>query len=578
MEIDHAALLQTFLAESEDNLLALEEALVVLEVTPDDTETVERIFRAAHTLKGNAATLRFSGLTEFAHAVEDLLDRVRQRSVAVTGQLITHLLHAVDALRDLVAAAVDGNHELDTSQRELMALLRDAGSRAPARPSPSTKDSGAQQPEPSSRQAQPTWGDRSATLRVGLDKLDRMLTLTGEIAISRGRIGELLRSEDEQSLEAIRQAHGEADRLYMDLQELVMQVRMVPLGPTFRQHIRTVHDIAAAKGKQAHLVIEGAGVEVDTTVIEQIRDPLTHMVRNTLDHGIELPEARLAQGKDASGRLTLRAYHEAGSVVIQVEDDGAGLDRQLIASRAKSVGLVAEPEKLTDSELYQLILEPGFSTAEAVTELSGRGVGMDVVRRNIESLRGSVTIQSQEGNGTTITVRLPLTLAIIDGFAVGVGDETYVIPLEVVVECLDLPEDNRGQPVMYGLINLRRQLLPYIRLGHLFEKPSTAPSRERVVVVQSGDHRAGLVVDELYGTNQAVVKPLGRTFQNLDTMSGSTILGNGRVALILDVPILLQETIAATASTLNAGLRGQKQDTTHLEETSTTTEPECNVA
>jgi two-component system chemotaxis sensor kinase CheA len=547
MKIDNASLVQTFLAESGENLATMEEALVVLEVKPEDQETLDDIFRAAHTLKGNAAALGFPGLSEFAHAVEDLLEPVRQRTVPVTGELITDLLHAIDVLRELVPAAAEGNDGLDETQRAIIEQLRTISPAAPSGRAKRTKTSRTRQPAAATRTRsadRTSLSDRSRTLRVGIGKLDRMLTLAGETAIARGRMGALLASETPQSLDAIRHAHGEADRLQMELQELVMQVRMVPLGPTFRQHFRTVRDLTAAGGKQARLVIDGADVEVDTTVIEHIRDPLTHMVRNAVDHGIESPDVRTAGGKDASGNITLRSYHESGNVVIQVEDDGAGLDRERISCRARSVGLVAEPERLSDRELNQLILEPGFSTADAVTELSGRGVGMDVVRRNIEALRGSVCIESCEGHGTTITIRLPLTLAIIDGFAVGIDAETYVLPLDVVMECLDMPSEVGRLPGTYGVVNLRRQALPYVRLRHLFHEPSTNGRRERLVVVQCGESRAGLVVDDLHGTTQAVIKPLGKMFRDLSGVSGSTILGNGRVALILDVRTLLQETIA----------------------------------
>lgn len=550
MKIDHASLLQTFLAESGENLAAMEEALVVLEVKPDDTETLEEIFRAVHTLKGNAAALGFSGLSEFAHAVEDLLEQVRRQALSLTGEPIDHLLHAIDVLRELVPAAADGNDGLDDTQRATIERLREISRVAPARSGKRTKAPAIGHPAAAPKRSLggTSWTDRLRTLRVGIDKLDRMLTLTGEIAIARGRIGSLVACEELPDLDAIRQAYWEADRLHMELQELVMQVRMVPLGPTFRQHIRTVRDLAAAGGKQARLVIEGADVEVDTTVIEQIRDPLTHIVRNAVDHGIESPDHRTARGKDPTGRVTLRSYHEAGNVVIQIEDDGAGLNREQIAVRGQSLGLVADLERLSDKELYQLILEPGFSTAGSVTELSGRGVGMDVVRRNVEALRGSVNIETRDGQGTTITIRLPLTLAIIDGFAVGVGAETYVLPLDVVMECLDMPSEVERKPETYGVINLRQKPLPYVRLRHLFDAPRANGQRERLVVVQCGESRAGLVVEVLYGTAQAVIKPLGKVFSNLSVIAGSTILGNGRVALILDVPALLQEAIAAASA------------------------------
>jgi two-component system chemotaxis sensor kinase CheA len=335
----------------------------------------------------------------------------------------------------------------------------------------------------------------------------------------------------------ILEAHHDADRLLLDLQEQVMRARMVPLGPFFRQYARTVRDLARAHGKAVTLEIEGGDVEVDTRIVERLRDPLTHMIRNTIDHGIESPELRAAVGKPAEGRLTLRARHEAGQIVMQVSDDGAGFIRSRIAERALDMGLA--PETLSDQELLGLVFAPGFSTATAITELSGRGVGMDVVRRNIEALRGTIEIHSVEGAGSTITIRLPLTLAIIDGFTVGVGEDTYVLPLEAVRECLALPAGTHQNGAGGGVMPLRGKPLPYLRLRDLFGHEGPAPIREHLVVVSQGDALAGIAVDALYGEGQAVIKSLGRSLGTLPGVSGSTILGNGRVALILDVAQLL---------------------------------------
>jgi two-component system chemotaxis sensor kinase CheA len=376
------------------------------------------------------------------------------------------------------------------------------------------------------------------TLRVDMDTLDRMLNLSGEIAIARGRFKQML--EEKRTTAELLEAHRIMDMLSMELQELIMKIRMVPVGPMFRQHIRTVRDVARSHGKTARLFIDGEDVEVDTTVIEYLRDPLTHMIRNAMDHGIERPEERKAAGKDPCGRITLRAFHDSGSIVIQVEDDGAGFNRARILEKALSRGLISESQKLSDQAIYRLAFEPGFSTAETVTDLSGRGVGMDVVLRNVDALRGSIGIESHEGRGATLTVRLPLTLAIIEGFAVGVEQETYVIPLDRVSECLELPAEERGRAGDSGVIHLRGKPVPYVRLRHLFALGGTAPQRENVVIVQHGSGEAGIAVDTLYGESQCVIKPLGRLFHGLSGVSGSTILGNGRVALILDIPNLLR--------------------------------------
>lgn len=322
-----------------------------------------------------------------------------------------------------------------------------------------------------------------------------------------------------------------------------MKLRLVPVGPTFRRYRRTVRDLARAQGKRARLSIAGEEVEVDAKVIEHLRDPITHMVRNALDHGIEAPELRQAAGKDPCGLLKLEAWHEAASIVIELSDDGAGLDRERILERARDAGIVADAGAMTKQEVADLVFEPRFSTAEAVAELSGRGVGMDVVRRDIEALRGSVALASRSGEGTTITVRLPLTLAILDGLTVGVAGETFFIPLETVVESVELPPEE-GQEEGRGVLNLRGEDLPYLRLRHLFGLEGASPRRENVVVVESArGRRAGLVVDALHGQSQAVIKPLAKLFRGLPGISGSTILGSGRVALILDVPGLLRRAV-----------------------------------
>ncbi|MFQ5882236.1 MAG: chemotaxis protein CheA [Candidatus Methylomirabilales bacterium] len=544
MDADYEAVLRTYQVESEEQLGQMEEALIALETRPEDEETLEAIFRVAHTLKGNASSFGFPRVAELAHAIEDVLEHLRNRTLPVTGGLMSLLLRAVDALRQMVPDAVAG---VEQTQPVYATLLRQLAEKGATAAEAEEKEEIAnlaamerrKRPFGRRREDIQAWMDCTRTLRVNIEKLDRMLNLSGEIAIARGRLTEMLAREVGRT--EIQDACRVLNALSMELQEQIMKVRMVPVGPAFRQHIRTVRDVAQAHGKVARLVIEGGDVEVDTTVVEHLKDPLAHMIRNAVDHGIEPPGLRKAEGKDPCGCLTLRAYHEAGGIVIQVADDGAGLNRERIVERARSLELVAEPEKLTKAEVYRLVFEPGFSTADTVTDLSGRGVGMDVVRRSIEALRGSVAIDSREGEGTTITIRLPLTLAIIEGFCVGVGRETYVIPLDAVIECLDLPEGERRRVNGCGVINLRGQALPYLRLRDVFGLDGAAPLRENIVVVHHGGGMAGLAVDALHGESQAVIKPLGKLFHGLPGVLGSTILGNGRVALILDVPGLLRE-------------------------------------
>ncbi len=539
MEFDAEALLQTFIAETEENLRVMEEGLLSLETRPDDSEILQTVFRMAHTLKGNSASLGFSGLAEFAHALEDQLEKLRKRTRVVSGDLVTVLLEAVDALREMLPAAAEGNHEIGPRHQSVLRRLAAGGAGSVKAAAPE---------DPGRREDAGRASEQGRTLRVAIEKLDRLMTLAGEIAISRGRLRQIL--ENGEIAEAV-EAQQDAAQLYAELQEIVMQVRMVPVGPILRQYVRTVRDLAAAHGKLARVVIEGEDVEVDTTIVEHLRDPLTHMIRNALHHGIETPDARRAKGKDPCGRIGISAWREAGSIVIELADDGAGFDRERIVEEARRRGLAEEPEKLPDPELYRLVFEPGFSTAEEVTEWSGRGMGMDVVRHRIETLRGSIGIESRPGQGSSIRIRLPLTLAIIEGFGVGVGRETYVIPVDRVLECVELPEPaRRGE--RGGVLDLRGEPLPYVRLRDLFACSEAPPERESVVVVRHELARAGLVVDRLFGSSQAVIKPLSELFQGVRGLCGSTILGDGRVAFILDVAglleTLLSENPAASAA------------------------------
>jgi two-component system chemotaxis sensor kinase CheA len=315
---------------------------------------------------------------------------------------------------------------------------------------------------------------------------------------------------------------------------------MVPIGETFTRFQRVVRDVSKQLGKDVELQISGGDTEMDKAMVDTVADPLMHLVRNSLDHGIEPPEARVAAGKPAQGRLALHAYHESGAIVIEVSDDGRGLDRERILAKAQQRGLVAADAVLSDEEIYPLIFLPGFSTAEQVTNLSGRGVGMDVVKRNIEALRGQIKIASQPGRGATMQLRLPLTLAIIDGFLVGVGSLGCVLPLELVAECLEVPREHAAAPGQAcGHFDLRGEVVPYLDLARFYRQEPAPLGRRSLVLVRDGAGCVGLVVDRLLGEHQTVIKPLGPAFRDIRGLAGSTILGSGEVALILDVPALL---------------------------------------
>lgn len=517
-------LMATFLAEADEDIAALEGGLLALEDAPDDAELRLDLLRRAHTLKGNASIVGLNALTAFAHAYEERLEDLGQ----VDASLIELLLSGIDAFRRLAE-----RDELTDPDRALIAKLTDRD--AVAAP--------AGEAGPSAPQAA-----RRAHVRVAAEKLDRMLDVAGEIAIARGRV-QLMLGTRAADVDALIEVERQIDQLQGELQELIMRARMVPIGPMFRQYARTVRDLAAAHGKNVRLTTIGEDVDLDTSAVELLRDPLTHMIRNAIDHGIETSSERVANGKPATGRITLEARHEAGAIVIRVSDDGAGLNRAAISARAQALNLA-------DSE--RAIFEPGFSTSREVTDLSGRGVGMDVVRRGIEALRGTIAISSTEGKGTTFTIRLPLTLAVIDGFGISAGDETWIVPMENVVECVELPASEaapsgaaaalaagsqaeaEAASQLTGVFLLRDTTIPYVRLRTLFATKGPLAERENVLVVQHDGVRAGLVVDTLHGSAHAVIKPLGNYFSEVPGVAGSTILGNGRVALILDTAAVLR--------------------------------------
>ena len=373
-------------------------------------------------------------------------------------------------------------------------------------------------------------------IRVQADKLDQLIDLVGELVIA-GASANLLAQRSGQT--ELVESTSILSRLVENIRDSALQLRMVQIGETFNRFNRVVRDVSKEIDKEIDLIITGAETELDKSVVEKIGDPLMHLVRNSMDHGIEKAAAREARGKARRGSVQLNAFHDSGSIVIEVVDDGAGLPREKILQKAIDKGIVQPTQQLSDQEIVNLIWEPGFSTADQVTNLSGRGVGMDVVRRNIQSLRGSCDVQSVEGEGTTFTIRLPLTLAIIDGFLVGVGKSAYVIPLDMVIECIELKEESADR----DYLNLRGEVLPFVRLRQMFEIEGERPARENVVVVQYAGHKAGIVVDQLLGEFQTVIKPLSTIFRHLRGIGGSTILGTGEVALILDVQALVQRNV-----------------------------------
>ncbi|MEH3024400.1 MAG: chemotaxis protein CheA [Pseudomonas oryzihabitans] len=373
-------------------------------------------------------------------------------------------------------------------------------------------------------------------IRIDATKLDQLIDLIGELIIA-GAGTQLIAQQS--GLAELVESTGVLSRLVEEVRDTALTLRMVQIGTTFNRFQRVVRDVSKELGKDIALSISGGETELDKTVVEKIGDPLTHLIRNAMDHGIESAELRLARDKPAQGTVGLHAYHESSSIVIEVTDDGGGLSRERILRKATERGLIAEGQVLADRDVFNLIFEPGFSTAEQISNLSGRGVGMDVVKRNITALRGSVDLTSEEGRGTRVTIRLPLTLAIIDGFLIGVGNATYVVPLDTVEECIELTDATGAQGRGNDYLDLRGEVLPVLRLRQLFAIEEAPPRRQNVVVVNYAGRRAGLVVDQLLGEFQTVIKPLGPLFGHNRSLGGFTILGSGAVALILSVPGLI---------------------------------------
>jgi two-component system chemotaxis sensor kinase CheA len=391
----------------------------------------------------------------------------------------------------------------------------------------------------------------SRSIRVDADKLDQLINLVGELIIAGASVNMIAHKAQMSDLQ---ESASKLSLLVEEVRDSALQLRMVKIGATFSRFQRVVHDVARDLGKEVELVINGEETELDKTVVEKIGDPLMHLVRNAMDHGFEPADERLARGKPARGTLKLNAFHDSGSIVITVQDDGGGLKRERILAKAMERGLVEAGHQMSDAEVYALIFEPGFSTAEKVTNLSGRGVGLDVVKRNITALRGAVALSSEAGVGTTVSVRLPLTLAIIDGFLIGVGTSVYAIALDMIEECIAFTPESE-----HDFTNLRGEVLPFIRLRALFGIKGQPARSENIVVLKHNGQKAGLVVDTLMGEFQTVIKPLGDMFNQVQCISGSTILGNGGVALILDVPALVRQAVDGKAKPPQAFARETAQ-------------------
>jgi two-component system chemotaxis sensor kinase CheA len=441
------------------------------------------------------------------------------------------LLEGADAAREMLPDALAGIDQLRPAATEVLRKLQQLTQSTPPEPTPASLR----------EEIRPAAGggtSRPRTVRVEVEKLDRMVDLIGEIAVGRGRIVQQVRERGGPGIATLLEEIEQNERLYAELEDVIRTARVVPIGPWLQQYGHAIREIARHHGKEVRLVVAGGDVEADMAMIEGLRDPFTHLIRNAIDHGIEPPEVRKQRGKDPAGTITLSAWYEGRGIVLRIADDGAGLSHARIAAEARARGLALDPESLPTEELHRLVFEHGFSTASFVSDLSGRGMGLAVVRQRIEALRGLVRIESTEGHGASFMIRLPLTLATIEGLSVGAGGECYVIPLEAVVECIDLPEGALASD-QRSVLNLRGRVLPCAYLRELMGFEGPTPPRQSVVVVGHEGGLGGLVVDELHGEGRTVIKPLGQLFRGIPGVAGSTILGDGRVALILDVATLL---------------------------------------
>ncbi len=702
MAIDMSQFYQVFFEEAGEHLASMENLLLTLDVDNPDSEQLNAIFRAAHSIKGSSGTFGFTDLADVTHILENLLDRVRKGELKLRNDMIDAFLDAGDVLKNLLAAhqgegepdrpaaeaicqrlrrltedsapvpqaasaappapsseaaVANGEPGLDlffvlegdpaaaeSTLDNLMAELAETGTvrivgraatsehpwhlqligaadaesvrgmlefvarndsiriaplgqddttvlgdapdgaygffDAPVAAEPAADDSfGFFEPLPQAAAAEEAaYGffeplpppaapavpvasvkpvaDREAkrpaapaakpvaadtTIRVGVDKVDQLINLVGELVITQAMLAQSASQIDPVEFERLHNGLIQLERNTRDLQESVMSIRMMPMSVVFSRFPRVVRDLSQKLGKQVELKTSGESTELDKGLIERITDPLTHLIRNSLDHGIEMPDERVAKGKQPAGTITLSAYHQSGNIVIEVGDDGAGLNRQKILAKAKERGLNVH-DQMTDQEVFALIFEAGFSTADQITEVSGRGVGMDVVKKNITAMGGRVDIDSMAGIGTRMTVRLPLTLAILDGMSVAVGNETYIIPLGYVIESLQAERGMiKSVSGVERLIQVRGEYLPVVILHEIFDVPGAVAALDEgiMIILEADGVKAALFVDAMVGQHQVVIKSLESNYRKVHGVSGATIMGDGRVALILDVSTLV---------------------------------------
>ncbi len=583
---DMLEIVDSFVVETQEILENLDQDLVLLESQPDDMELINRIFRSVHTIKGTSGFLSFDQMSTLAHRFEDVLNKMRKGQLTFQPWMMDTLLEAYDQMKTLLQQVIDRNIQdipLDALLSRLTAIAEgqklqgpepteptSKRQSAPEEPTPKRKKRGRKKQRSAPSSSQPaestpvqdspethsktadgylSRGHRlgkviDSTIRVDVERLDNLMNLVGELVLGRNRLAQIVNNlKSEASRQELADTTAQIDFITSELQSAVMKTRMVQIGRIFNKFPRLVRDLSREFQKEIDLILEGEETELDKSVIEEISDPLVHLIRNSVDHGIESPDERETLGKPRKGMIRLAAGHEGNHIIIEVEDDGRGIDPEKIKRKAIEKGIISadDAKELSDAEVYNLIFMPGFSTAQKVTNVSGRGVGMDVVKTNITKLNGMITVKSQVGVGTTFILKLPLTLAIIQGLLVQVAQEVFAVPLSSVIEVVRTSREEVHTIHGEEVIRLREKILPLVHIRNIYSVSGNAqPERFYTVVVGIANRVFGLVVDDLLGQKEIVIKPLGAYLKNTPGIAGSTILGDGRVIMILDIGEMLK--------------------------------------
>ena len=553
---DDIPLILDFVGESEEHLESAEAGLLELESKPGDKDVLNTIFRSFHTIKGMAGFLNLEEIGSLAHSAENLLDLLRKGQMVPDGDNIDVIFESIDFLKKMIGSlkqaaenggAVSRQPNLDQLLERLKIVASGEKASKPtenksAQPEQKSETADKQPAKNSNQEETKVKAAADEKIRISTTRLDDLINMAGELVIAQLMVSEEANNNLTEEHELLRKVANQS-KIVRELQELSMSMRMVPIGGVFQKMARVVRDLSHKTNKKVNFTTRGDETELDRNIVDKIADPLIHMVRNSVDHGIESPEQRKEKGKDPTGNVELRAFHQAGNIVIEIEDDGKGLDKERILNKAIENGIVEPGQELSDEEIYKLVFHAGLSTAKQVTNVSGRGVGMDVVKKNIEALRGKVDITSAPGKGSTFTIRLPLTLAIIDGQIVRIGGDRFIIPINSIVRTVRPKASELSSVQERGeMVNVRNKLLPLVRLYKLFniEPKNVDPTEALIVIVEEGDRECGLLVDELLGQQQVVIKSLGQGLEKVNGISGGAIMGDGKVSLIVDVPGLME--------------------------------------